>query len=222
MTARDRHEPDAHPDDDTAAHELSRVVVALLRGVVERDDDPAAWHALWAGQDQVRDYVAVLGLALVLDHEDGYAFLRALPDPAPDAPRPRLMERRPLSYPVSLTLVLLRKALAAFETSGASGRLVLTRDEIAELLRSFLPSGGTEAKLIDMVDSHVSKVAELGFLRKLAVPPDAPPNSQTYEVRRVLKAFVDAQWLTEFDARLEAYQTQLSGTSTERARGGNG
>jgi len=30
------------------------------------------------------------------------------------------------------------------------------------------------------------------------------------EVRRILKAFVDAQWLGEFDARLLAYQGQLS------------
>jgi len=29
-------------------------------------------------------------------------------------------------------------------------------------------------------------------------------------VRRILKAFVDAQWLAEFDARLEVYRTALS------------
>jgi hypothetical protein len=34
-----------------------------------------------------------------------------------------------------------------------------------------------------------------------------------YEVRRILKAFVDAQWLAEFDQRLTAYQTQLRGAS---------
>ena len=37
-----------------------------------------------------------------------------------------------------------------------------------------------------------------------------------FEVRRILKAFVDAQWLAEFDARLAAYQAQLAG----RAAGG--
>jgi len=30
-------------------------------------------------------------------------------------------------------------------------------------------------------------------------------------VRRILKAFVDAQWLAEFDARLDVYRTALSG-----------
>jgi hypothetical protein len=33
-----------------------------------------------------------------------------------------------------------------------------------------------------------------------------------YEVRRILKAFVDGQWLGEFDARLAAYTAQLAGT----------
>ena len=31
---------------------------------------------------------------------------------------------------------------------------------------------------------------------------DRPPE---YEVRRILKAFVDAQWLADFDERLAAY-----------------
>jgi hypothetical protein len=32
-----------------------------------------------------------------------------------------------------------------------------------------------------------------------------------FEVQRILKAFVDAQWLGEFDARLAAYRAQLAG-----------
>ena len=30
-----------------------------------------------------------------------------------------------------------------------------------------------------------------------------------FEVRRILKAFVDAQWLADFDMRLAAYHSQL-------------
>ena len=36
-----------------------------------------------------------------------------------------------------------------------------------------------------------------------------------FEVRRILKAFVDAQWLADFDARLAAYQAQLGTRSPE-------
>ena len=34
----------------------------------------------------------------------------------------------------------------------------------------------------------------------------------TFEVRRILKAFVDAQWLGELDARLAAYRAELAGS----------
>jgi hypothetical protein len=33
---------------------------------------------------------------------------------------------------------------------------------------------------------------------------------QTIEVRRIIKAFVDAQWLAEFDQRLVEYRQQLA------------
>lgn len=198
-------------------HALSPLVLPLLKGVVCREDAPTAWQALLVQQAAVRAYVAVLGLALFIDEDDGFAFLRVPSPPAPDATMPPLIARRPLSYAVSLTLALLRKAMAEFDAAGLRGPLILTREDIAELLRAFLPSGSNEAKLIDMVDSHVSKIVELGFLRR--VGQSEPPS---YEVRRVLRAFVDAQWLADFDARLAVYQTQLRGTSTERTRGVDG
>ena len=49
------------------AYALSGVVVPLLKGVVYRENDAAVWNGLVHGQAQVRDYVAVLGLELVLD-----------------------------------------------------------------------------------------------------------------------------------------------------------
>lgn len=57
---------------------------------------------------------------------------------------PRLIARRPLSYPVSLMLALLRKRLAEADAGGGDARLVLSREEIAELMRVFLPDGTNE------------------------------------------------------------------------------
>jgi len=38
-----------------------------------------------------------------------------------------------------------------------------------------------------------------------------PSGPASFEMRRILKAFVDAQWLADFDAQLAAYQAQLAG-----------
>jgi hypothetical protein len=150
----------------------------------------------------------------MLDEAEGYAFLRSREaDTSEDEIAdksdaiPRLITRRQLSFPVSLLLALLRKKLAEFDASGGETRLVLTRDNIVELIRLFLPDSSNEARLVDQIERHINKVVELGFLRRLK--STTPTSQPSYEVRRIIKAFVDAQWLSELDARLETYRQQL-------------
>jgi hypothetical protein len=182
---------------------LSPVLIALMKGVLYQEQDAALWQALLQLQARVRDYVAVLGLELTLDESEGYAFLRSRPA-AEGETLPRLVARRPLSFPVSLLLALLRKKLAELDAAGGETRLILSRDEIVELVRVFLPAASNEARLIDQIDSHLNKIEDLGFVRRLR------GQEQMIEVRRILKAFVDAQWLADFDARLAAYRAQLA------------
>jgi hypothetical protein len=191
-------------------YDLSAVVIPLLKGVLYQDSDAGQWSALLNLQGRVRDYIAVLGLELVLDDAEGYAFLRSRQEQDDEAAAklPRLIARRPLSFPVSLLLALLRKKLAEFDAAGGDTRLVLSREEIVELIRVFLPEGSNEVRLIDQVETHINKIVELGFLRRLKT---APGQVAMFEVRRILKAFVDAQWLAEFDSRLAAYKAQLAG-----------
>jgi hypothetical protein len=194
------------------ADQLPLLAIALLKGVLDREDEPALWSSLLDGQARVRDYVAVIGLELMLDEAEGYAFLRSRIE-AEDAPGPRLprlLARRPLSFPVSLILALLRKKLAEFDASGGDSRLVLTLEDINELVRVFLPESSNEARLLDQLETHLNKIVELGFLRRMKTAGRQAPAS--FEVRRILKAYVDAHWLNEFDQRLAAYARKLAGT----------
>ena len=194
--------------------DLSTLAITLLKGVIYREGDERLWGSLLNLQARVRDYVAVLGLDLVLDEAEGYAFLKSRPEPADDdsSPRlPRLVARRPLAFAVSLLLALLRKKLAEFDAGGGDTRLVLTRDDIVELVRVFLPDSSNEAKLIDQIEAHINRVVDLGFLRRLKPTSGSAAAPSSFEVRRILKAFVDAQWLADFDARLAGYQAHLTG-----------
>lgn len=207
--------PSAHPIAGPSL-DLSPLLIGLLKNVLYREGDERQWATLLNLQARVRDYVAVLNLDLVLDEAEGYAFLKSRPEPADGdpAPRlPRLVARRPLSFAVSLLLALLRKKLAEFDAGGGDTRLVLSRDDIVDLVRVFLPDGPNEARLIDQIETTINKVVELGFLHKLKPASSTSTGPATYEVRRILKAFVDAQWLAEFDARLATYQFQLAGVS---------
>jgi Domain of unknown function (DUF4194) len=201
------------PQSSAPQPDLTRLIVPLLKGVQYREDDAAQWAALLQLQARVRDYVAVLALDLVVDEAEGYAFVRAQPVDESADKLPRLVRRQPLSFQVSLLLALLRKKLAEFDASGGDTRLILPRSAVVELVRVFLPAGSNESKLIDQIDTQLGKVVELGFVRRLKTGTDGaaarPAQEPVYEVRRILKAFVDAQWLADFDERLAAYQRQL-------------
>jgi hypothetical protein len=179
--------------------DLPLVVVSLLKGVVYRDVDEKAWIHLGQLLPRVRDHVAVMGLEVEVSEDEGYAFLRQRPiDPDDDSAPPSLVARHRLSFPVSLLLALLRRRLVEFDAAGGDTRLVLHRDDIVELLTVFLPPTTAGARLVDQVDRHITKVVELGFLTRIRGTDDR------YEVRRIITAFVDAQWLADLLAQYEA------------------
>lgn len=182
--------------------ELTVPVIQLMKGVVYRDVHERAWRDLLALQAAVRDYVAVMGLTVVVDEAEGYAFLRSQPDDEENE-TPRLIARRALSFHVSLLLALLRKKLAEFDAHDSDVRPMLTRDQIVEMVRLFLPETSNETRLVDQIDTHLGKVVELGFLRRVK------GQDNLFEIRRILKAFVDGQWLADFDARLADYAKEL-------------
>jgi len=197
----------ASPTGRTDEPDLAAVTIVLLKGVIYREDDEHLWRDLLKLQIRVRNYISVMNLELLLDESEGYAFLKSREVQETDESNklPRLVARRQLSFPVSLLLALLRKKLAEFDAGGEDTRLILSRDDIVEMIRIFLPESSNEVRLVDQIDNHIGKVVDLGFLRRLKVSGSVP----MLEVRRILKAFVDAQWLAEFDAKLASYSQHL-------------
>jgi len=179
---------------------IADAAIPLLRGVVYADTHPGAWQALLAIPAQVRDYLATIGLEVLIDESEGHAFLRNAVAGPEETEMPRLIARRPLTYRVSLLLVLLRRRLLELDSQGDQTRLIVTRDDAVDLVRTYHPARLNEARLSDEVEADLRKIVELGFARTLRDQP------HTYEVRRIIKAFVDAQWLAEFDAKLAEYQ----------------
>jgi hypothetical protein len=183
---------------------LSIALVSLMKGIADRENDPVLWQSLIGIQARVRDYVACLGLDLVLDEAEGYAYLRQRPTEEGAAELPRLVPRRQLGYALSLMLALLRKKLAEFDATSGEPRLIVSRAEIIEMMRLFFLDSANQVRLNDRINADMNKVVEMGFLRRLRGTDDK------FEVRRILKAFVDAQWLADFDRRLAAYRSHAS------------
>ena len=112
--------------------ELPGVVTRLFRGVLYAESDEKAWQSLLTLESQARDYVAVLGLDLILDESEGYAFLRSREDP--EGNLPRLIPRRRLTFDVSLLLALLRGRMLEFDTNSSELRLIMTEQDILDMV----------------------------------------------------------------------------------------
>lgn len=182
---------------------LPAVLVALYKGVLYHDQRPELWQALLKLDARVKDHVSLLGLELVVDEAEGHAYLQQRAPAEGEPELPRLVQRRQLGYAVSLMLALLRKKLAEHDAAGGDARLILSREQIVDMLRVFAADSTNEAKLVDRIDTDVNKVVELGFLRRLR------GHDGRYEVRRIIKTFVDAQWISDFTQRLDEYRAQL-------------
>lgn len=187
-------------------HATASAVIRLMQGVVYRETDEGTWLTLERTGAGVRDHFATIGVDVVVDEDEGYAFLRSRPDVEGEEALPRLVRRRSLTYPVSLLLVLLRKRLVEFETMGGEGKLVLSTEQIIELLRVFQAESSNDARLVDSAETTIKKAADLGFLRQLRGERDQ------WEVRRILKAYVDAETLNDFAGKLREY----AGKATNR------
>jgi hypothetical protein len=178
---------------------ISPVLIHLLKGILYQDQQPVVWEDLLNGEIQVRDYFKTIGLDLYLDKTSGFAYLKQMLGNEPED-LPRLIQRRPLSYPVSLLCVLLRKRLLEAEGQEGGFRVVLGQDQIMDMMRTFLPTGTNEAFADDKIESTISKVVEMGLLKALKALPPA------YEVRPVIKALVDGAWAARFEEKISVYQ----------------
>jgi hypothetical protein len=181
------------------------VLVHLFQGPVERDRAPETWRDLVAQQHYIKPYCAVIGLDVHIDEADGFAFLRqqALDESADVGGQPslpRLIARHNLSFRLSVLLVLLRKRLLELDAGGGETRCVVAHGTLVEEMRLFWPASANEAKTVEQIGGVVNQAVDLNLLRRLKTEPAA------YEVRRLVKALVDAQWLANLDTKLAEYR----------------
>ncbi|MDR1747471.1 MAG: DUF4194 domain-containing protein [Spirochaetaceae bacterium] len=186
--------------------EWADICVRLLQGPLYNEKGGGnSWDKLIIWQAKITEYFAVLGLQLIIDPSDGYAFLSQ--DEAEDAngqSLPKLIKKNPLTFETSLLCVILREALENFDSSQIeSPVLIMTAAEIREQLAAFYKDRADETKLYSDLATHLSRGEELGFLKRL---PERD-NSQEieYEVRRIIRAKINMEFITEFKEKLERH-----------------
>jgi hypothetical protein len=183
--------------------QFSQALILLMKGVVYAEDNPAVWESILHFQARLREYLGYLNLRLIIAQDEGYAWLTNRPEQGEQneevAHLPKLISTRELSYPVSLLLVLFRQKLLEHDATDASSALVVSKEEVAELLKVFFKESGNETKYMRQLETHLNKIIELGFIRRLR------NSTNKFEIKRIIASFIDADWLNALDAKLQEY-----------------
>ncbi|MEZ6132365.1 MAG: DUF4194 domain-containing protein [Planctomycetaceae bacterium] len=195
--------------DSPEYREWSDVAVRLFQGVVYLEDG-RPWDVLLRNITPLEDYFGVIGLQLIVDESEGFAFLRQRPtEELPEGydTLPKLFRRSRLSYDATLLTILLREELRRFEEEEIHDqRCVISGDDLFEQWKAFFPRDSDEVKLRKALGTAIRTLESLRFVRRFGNETD------DWEVRRILKAKLIA-------ADLEAVKQQFEDAFKRRGRG---
>lgn len=191
--------------------EWSIAAVRLLQNVIYHDEEKV-WDIILNNRSTLETYFGRLGLQLVIDEPDGFAYLSQLSDD--ERPReyedlPKLFHRTPLSYGATLLCVLLREHLRRFEDEDVQNeRCVISKEELFEQWKMFFPPEQDEGKQRKDLDRALGTLDGLSFVRRVG------ENPEEWEVRRILKARVAAGDLESLKEQfLEAARRRSAGAA---------
>lgn len=188
----------------------SNVLIALLKGIVYSYQEEI-WNTLILPENErdVRNYFANIHLDVIIDKSEGYAYLKQqsseLPEETEEAEQdtaPRLIRKRQLTFHVSLLCILLRKYLIENDQEGESTKAILSREEIENQMKLYLKESSNEATAYKQIDNAIRKVEDEGFLRRMKT------EQEQYEVNRIIKAFVNADQISDLLERYKVYVKQ--------------
>ena len=182
----------------------SRALVRLLKKPVYRNS--TVWEDVLFYQDEIRDYVALIGLELTVKNDEGFAFLKQFEDS--DGNTLGLITRSQIGFETSIVLVVLRQSLEDFDSNPIqfqASEKFITNAEIREEVELFLPEKFNRVKFMKELDSYIRKIVELGYLKDTK----RKENETTYQIQRIIKEKVTLNILEEFKIQLQAYVESL-------------
>lgn len=178
----------------------SKAIVRLLKGTVERNNP--VWNDIVTYQDEIQNYIGVIGLELIIKKDEGFAFAKQVE--LEDGTTLNLVSRRQIGFEASIVLVVLRQILEEFDnnpTETQSFEKFITSTEIKEEVELFLPEKYNKVKFIKDLDSYTNNAQKLGFLKEVK----KMENETRYQIHRIIKEKITLNDLQEFKNKLQKY-----------------
>lgn len=179
----------------------ARAVVRLLQGVVYNDD--LYWKDILKYQVSIAEYLEKIGIELVVDQPDGYAYTRQIPLDD-DGSTVGMVRRTPMTYEASLICIFLRERLDDFDIKDhLNNRCLVGHKQLKEDIELFFKEKANVKKFLREIDKHIRKVVEYGFLKIHKAGEQDEEN--LYEIKRIIKAKVSSDDIEAFRRKMEEY-----------------
>lgn len=177
----------------------SKAIIKLLKGVVERNS--SVWEDIINYQEQIQEYLAQIGLELIVKKDDGFAFVKQFEDS--EGKTLGLITRRQIGFETSIVLLVLRQSLEDFDSNPTqlTSEKFITDTEIKDELELFLQEGYNKMKFQQKLNKYISNAVELGFLKEI----NKKDNETKYQIHRIIKEKITLDILQDFKNKLQEY-----------------
>lgn len=175
------------------------VIVKLLQGAIYQEMN-RAWESLLMNRLAINSYFEQIGLELIVEREDGYAFLRQVE--GDEGKTVGLVGRMPLTYEQTLLCVLLREWMDEFEITDTENRnLYVSHRQICERIEIFFKDSPNQVRLLRNLDTLIRDMNDFDFLKRMGEATTLKEDN-LYEVRRIIKSRITSDKLEEFKQKL--------------------
>lgn len=180
---------------------FAKVAAKLLQGPIF-DDQTETWQEIRQYEVELIKYFERIGIELVIDKRDGYAYLKQI-ELDDNGATVGLVRRIPLTYELTLVCVLLREWMQESEKDNLdSAGLYITPKQFRERLEMFFKEKTNELKFVKELNKHLESCEKMGFLKLLFKSPNNSDEDR-YEVKRIIKARITIEELLKFKQILE-------------------
>ena len=113
-------------------------IILLLKGILYKKEHEREFFELINSIGVISDYLENIGLQVIIDESDGYAYIKNIEYEDEEEALPKLISSRELNFKVSLMCVLLREKIAEFEMQSDNEIAVVSKDELIEKMSLFI------------------------------------------------------------------------------------
>ncbi|MBQ7612346.1 MAG: DUF4194 domain-containing protein [Spirochaetaceae bacterium] len=197
-------------------NEWAVVCIKLLQGpIIRKNEQDKTWNLLLRNRSYIDNYFATIGITLLVEESDGYAFLRQKNENIDEdfESLPRLIRKVRLSVEESFLCVILREALDYFESSDDFSEIfTMKENEIMERLKNYSPEYTDELKFQNKLKQYLNKFEDLGYVENLSKKEfDDSQNERNdiYKINKIIRAIVSPEFLEDFRNKLVEHNNMI-------------